>query len=506
MDASQTVATWVGTLFTAVGLGSLIAQSSTITNQLDPFYSFRNLEHLGLWADRQEKPKWYHLNKQPPVGPVITASVTNGFCGGNVVRLTRKPTAEVGKVGWTALLSVLHPAPGPPKAPVPNGVLEEKLAPTIDSAERGIAGRTPSQSFVGWNALHRQPLHKHGESACLAIDRRTFIALLSIQNGRVIFNYSGPAGLRASYPAYNGIWYIEWPIGGPAIARFSHYVTEGKECYPAFVSVRVDKCINMLAGIVETGTSKIAFPGRKGSGEWVLEFEARGYDGAHGSRLLYNILGGKSHEVAKLFQRRAANDIGETVYVAKLAVPSVDDNNRKAILYIRARESEILQESLDCLPWSSINWSLHRGMKDILVAYGKATMDFYRNALALVLKDRVKECSQMLIKRGWDPAFVWESMPDMAYNAVMAGAGNSGNAVRVLTDAALQSWTKGEEDLDRTCFWEAHYRTPGENKEADVGVLDEDAVIALTKYVVLESSQELDYQMYHELPMEMLMA
>lgn len=35
--------------------------------------------------------------------------------------------------------------------------------------------------------------------------------------------------------------------------------------------------------------------------------------------------------------------------------------------------------------------------------------------------------------------------------------------------------------------------------------LSDDDVVALTKFVVLEWSQELDYQMYHDLPMLLLL-
>ena len=202
------MATWVGTVCTAVGLGSLIAQSSTITDQLDPFYQFRNQEHLGLWANRQKHPPWYRLSQHPPTGPHVTASFPFGFCGSNTILMSSNPTTSVGKAGWTVLLAVLHPDTGHPKAPSP-GDLQNEKQPThdVNLAEKGEIKRQISGSSQEWSHLRPlKPLHRHDGSACLAIERRTFIALLSIQNGRAQFNYSAAAGLRASYPAYNGIW------------------------------------------------------------------------------------------------------------------------------------------------------------------------------------------------------------------------------------------------------------------------------------------------------------
>lgn len=45
-------------------------------------------------------------------------------------------------------------------------------------------------------------------------------------------------------------------------------------------------------------------------------------------------------------------------------------------------------------------------------------------------------------------------MPDLAANSVLAGNGNSGDSVRVVTDAALLLSSKSPgEALDETFFW-----------------------------------------------------
>lgn len=102
-------------------------------------------------------------------------------------------------------------------------------------------------------------------------------------------------------------------------------------------------------------------------------------------------------------------------------------------------------------------------------------------------------------------------MADLAAGAVLAGSGNSGDAVRIVTDIAAV-WYEGRRkmgdgpdsivSLDETMFW----RVPHQQKEevgGERGGLSCMAVVALVKFFVLEWSVELDYQMYHDLPLEL---
>lgn len=59
MDTSATVATWLSFAVTVVGLGSIIAQASTIIDQMDPFHALRGTDHLGVWKARQAAFPWY---------------------------------------------------------------------------------------------------------------------------------------------------------------------------------------------------------------------------------------------------------------------------------------------------------------------------------------------------------------------------------------------------------------------------------------------------------------
>ncbi|KAJ5217722.1 uncharacterized protein N7469_011347 [Penicillium citrinum] len=151
------------------------------------------------------------------------------------------------------------------------------------------------------------------------------------------------------------------------------------------------------------------------------------------------------------------------------------------ILYAKGQESAIPDEALDNLPWSFLSWSLHRGLRDILVAYSKERMDR----------------SSRYSAPGWDSQVVIHEMEDMASSAVLAGRGNSGDAVRVVTDIAVILWNGDSSALDETHFWRQLI------PELSSPTLSTMAVIALTKCFVLEWSLDLDYQLYHDFPLEL---
>ena len=128
-------------------------------------------------------------------------------------------------------------------------------------------------------------------------------------------------------------------------------------------------------------------------------------------------------------------------------------------------------------------------------------MDKFRKGLAQVLRQNIKKWPNDLEIKGWEPKFIRDSMPDIAYSSVMAGVGDSGDAVRIVTDAALLSWNGGiSETLDETAFWRAQLKSPSSGDAP----LTPQMLIALTKCFVLEWSIEFDYQIYHDLPTELL--
>ena len=514
MDAAATTTAWLSFVVTAAGLGSLISQASAIQDRLDPYHSSRTEKHLGSWIKRQPRKSWNRLAQPTPVGPVIYAKLVDGFCGLNVIGVSRLPIEKPGKASWTALLVIFHEQ-------VPNLICEsgtrnygpktktdlltrhikkQRSVGTIDvEASSGLR-----QEMQRWDYLETRELTRYNSSTCIVISRTTLITILGLCNARTTFRYSDASGLRASYASYCGYFYVEWPLGAPAVVHFypldSH--TTSTDVYPVMFQVRVDKCVQMMAGVITSadGTSfQCAFPGRKPPGKWILEYQRKGFPGAHGSRHLYNLMGGKVCEVDFLLARRMEEETPSSS--VELRMPSTDKNTQLSLL-IPETEQKILEQALDSLPWSSLSWSIHRGLRDVLVAYAKPTMDKHRPHLAFRLREFIHEQPEQLEANGWAGTFVRGAMAELAANSVLAGSGNSGDSVRVVTDTALLlSLSKKDSTvLDETDFWRSERHDLSEDSPLSAA-----AIIALTKCFVLEWSVEFDYQIYHDLPPELLL-
>lgn len=416
---------------------------------------------------------------------------------------------------------------------------------TENGISKGLALAHP------WSMVKMQDLVRHRDTAGIQITRTTLITLPCISNKRELFKFSGSSGHRASYPSYAGLWTVEWPIGSPAVVTLSLHDlftvnSDGnRDTYPPSVGLRVDRCIEMLAGVINDTRSRtrIAFPGRKAI-PGRLEFQRRGFAGYHGSRPFFNMSGGKFSDVDLLFWRNIGfedeRNFEGNPSIHRVSLPSLT-KGQTVQLFILPDEYGMILNALDLVPWAHLSWSMHRGMRDILLAVGKPIMDRYRERLAITLRRIVESQRTEFWAKGWGQGFVARSMPSIVYSTVMAGGGDSGDVIRALTDAALVSlgitemWST---KLDRTTFWsstmkpnttkgsresppEASLRLASKNLSDTTSVvkrpgssvsfseteteLTADAVIALTKFVVLEWSQELDYQLYHDLPMTLLL-
>ncbi|KAI0476177.1 hypothetical protein GGR56DRAFT_674668 [Xylariaceae sp. FL0804] len=567
MDASGLAVSWLSFGATVVGLGGLISQASEINNKMDPFHAMRTREYLGIWFQRQDAFPWWRLAKPPPQGPVVEGrGLAGGFCGANTLHVTRIPLLFPGQAGWSLILTMLHPeAPSSLLASRPTtGADAEKAESDSEqgpgsgwgssSGEEGEGVQQAAAANAHWDHLDRRALTRHQTSACIVISRATLIQMLVFTNARPVFQYSDATGFRGAYPSYCGQWYITWPIGQEAIVKFrAHDSIGATEVLPRAFVHRVDRTAQMATGVIVSAPSpspsvasnkpspvsseaeeerqdnkeekdeeglRVAFCGRKPAGTYRLEHSARGFQGAHGSRHLYNMLGGRAYEIDYLFARaltspldlssdsdRDASSEQQQQEVLILTLPS-KDNAGPVSMHIPPATEHILQHALDVLPWTSLSWSIHRGLRDILVAYARPTMDAHRASLAALLRSAVAApaTASALRARGWDPAFVRHNMADMAASAVLAGAGNSGDSVRVVTDiVAVMIGGKGDGGnreelarLDNVRFWR------GRPRSAKMEVkLDKDAIVALTKVFVLEWSQEFDYQIYHHLPISL---
>jgi hypothetical protein len=507
MDASAAIATWLSFAVTAVGLGGLISQANAINDKMDPFHSYRNVHYLGVWFRRQKQFPWWLLAKPPPVGPELKAGLSAAFCEVNLLYVTRLPltsTGSSGRASWAVLLAIFH---------TQKAVLEQVNTLSVDHAEKGqtkehhnlprlsISSRDGDEP---WIRLKRMPLKQYQSSACVTISRTTFITFLCLTNARKVFQYSDAAGFRAAYASYSGQWHVNWPIGQEAMVKLMPHDSHSTktDVYPLNFVQRVDSCVHMQAGIVRSQSEdiKIAFCGRKPAGNYVLKYVAKGFPGAHGSRHLYNMMGGKVYEVDFM----SAVSIRDSEFPEGAIVLSLPNSNaektRQVVHMVVPKEcQEKIRWALDCLPWNSLSWSIHRGMRDILLEFGKPVMDEFRSDLAVLLKQTIADNPTALEDIGWNHEFVRKSMGDMASSAIMDGSGDSGDLVRVVTDVARAYLGHTELDkhfaaLDEVEFW----RLPATERS-----LDRAGVIALTKFFVLEWSVETDYQLYHQLPLTM---
>ncbi|KAI8966563.1 hypothetical protein F5Y11DRAFT_108337 [Daldinia sp. FL1419] len=508
MDTANLAAAWLSFAVTTVGLGGLISQASAINDQLDPFHANRTAEYLGIWFQRQQRFPWWRITKPPPLGPAIAARMADGFCGVNVLHVTRIPVALSGKAGWSMILAMFnHDVPslyalaeeGGEKGA--GGRASGSMA-TLAS-EEGRETRCAQAQSASWSHVARKPLKRHQTHACIVMSRTTLVTMLVVTNGRPVFQYSDASGFRAGYASYCGQWYITWPIGQEAIVKFAAHDSIGAtEVLPRSFPQRVDRCGQMVSGVVSSPTSDFAvgFGGRKASGTYRLEYAPKGFQGAHSGRHLYNMLGGRAFDVDFLYARPSVSDAGAEDLT--LDLPSKDTGDRTVIMIVPSAEEDVIKRALDSLPWTCLSWSMHRGLRDILLAYGRPAMNHYRKPLASLLQQTVTERPEVFRSRGWDPEFVRNSMGHMAASAILSGGGNSGDSVRVVTDIAAvyagQSW--GLERLDEVNFWRP--RTWSGSPQETPG-LDVEAVVALTKFFVLEWSQEFDYQLYHHLPISL---
>ncbi|KAJ5095198.1 hypothetical protein N7532_007489, partial [Penicillium argentinense] len=256
-------------------------------------------------------------------------------------------------------------------------------------------------------------------------------------------------------------------------AHDSH--VSSKDVYPAVFAQRADKCLQMLARMIDSKTPngfKCAFPGRKSSGIWRLEYAPKGFGGVHSGRHLYNMTGGNVNEPTDMEQ-----ELSECTVLLRL--PNKEDGMPDVILYVRDQESAIL-EDLDNLPWSFLSWSIHRGLRDILTAYSKVRIDSYRNCLANTQRLAVLNRPENLIARGWDSQFVRYYMADMASSIVLARQGNAGDAVRIVTDIPASLCDGDALASDETHFWRPSISEPYPS------ILSTMTVVALDKCFVLD--------------------
>lgn len=425
----------------------------------------------------------------------ITASLNTGFCGQIRVAISRLPVGTQDTSSASSLdvlLRVIH-------APTATGQLVGNRLET-SSHERTTLPTSPFQ-------------HIRSSSLGVPISRVTLITLLLISNSRPTFQYADASGYRSNFAGYFGQWYINWGRGEQATVTLrphdSHKLST--DVYPPMLVLSVKSCINMMAGVVIKASSprnfNVAFPGRMTPGAYILKFQPRGYAGSHGSRHIYNMSGGAVYEIDFLLMKRLLNTKAydaQANQTITLTLPSSDEAGEVS-LCVEAGEQDLLAKALDNLPWSSLSWSLHRGLRDLLLAFAKPTMDEYRQALAERLATTAEENVDLIASKGWNHDFVKQHMAAMARSCILAGRGNSGDMIRIVTFLAELCCTTPSESIGDTKFWTKDRLGKSDSERSckapnRASSIDGDAVVALTKCVVLEWSVDFDYQVYHHFP------
>lgn len=136
-----------------------------------------------------------------------------------------------------------------------------------------------------------------------------------------------------------------------------------------------------------------------------------------------------------------------------------------------------------------------------MLRFAQPAMDRLRKNLTSSLHAAVGAKKHRLQTLGGSADVVDESMANIAFNAVMAGEGNSGDSVGAVTDVAFLLCPSSRMlALDEITFWRQEQYRAG-----DVPELSTDAIIALAKFFVLEWSTKFDYHMFHDLPPQLMM-
>lgn len=442
----------------------------------------------------------YTLSKE--AANELKANLKYGFCGQNEICVSRLPVERQRNGSLSNLLGLFHERDAQVTVLANELVSSKKSWKALDNRPSFLELQTQNLQPSRWQKLRSADgSYEFFARSGTDISRNTLITLLVLSNARSIYEYSDSSGYRAAFGSWIGQWYINWRAGKQAVVTLRPHDSHSpaSDVYPPTFSARVDRCVQMMAGVVIDANSpqsfSVAFPGRLAPGNYQLEYQKNGFGLSHGSRHLYNMNGGKVFEIDFLFPR-PIDKVNQQDEVC-LRLPSTRED-AFVWLQVPPQEYKILEEALDKLPWANLSWSMHRGMRDLLLACARDRMDQSRSLLAEQLRDSAASNHTLLVEGGWNSDFARSGMAEMAASAVLAGRGNSGDAVRVVTALAEQIHKGTTEQRDRTLFWRSRRRADGLRRGPD-------EVVALVKCFVLEWSQDFNYQMYHQLPLNLLL-
>ncbi|KAF2454955.1 hypothetical protein BDY21DRAFT_365953 [Lineolata rhizophorae] len=481
---------------------------------------------------------------EAPRGPIPVACLADSFCGHEIVYLTPTPTRYPDKGLANPLFGVMHltetRAPEKSKgafadAPATTtvttsstfkpGQLQRIKTKTLfgdDESEIGLSSlRTNSslQTIVRWDTL---PWHPHillaGSQAvpsnspafrsCIAISRATLLTMLAVSSMRLMQRLRGPSGLRYVYRGYIGIFTVDWPLGGNATVQFNllDTRTSQKDVYPRGFYRSVRHAINMMCGCIDDGKAfRVHVSGRRKKGTYRMDYLVKGLNGCVAARDLYDMMGGDVYAVDLLSLVLITESTDVDSGSMTLQLPALGEESSAATtVHIGPSVINILAELMDKIPWTQLAWPMHRGLKDVIVAYGKPMWRAYRRALANTLRRTVIGREEQLIKQGWDQRFVYETLADLVADAALR---EGGSLTRAVTSVALLLWENCDTNdprLHETQFWRNHVGPKAEEVDPDV-MLDVDTVVALSKLYTVHASYEFDYGVHYDFPTQLLL-
>lgn len=141
-----------------------------------------------------------HAKTKPETGPSLMASMKDGFCGHNELLISRLPFMPPGNCSWKILLHLLH---------------EINASYAVDEENLGLGQEI-------WKNVPTTELERRDNLSGVSISRITLITLLTLSNGRVIYEYSDSSGYRAAFGSWIGQWYLNYRVGHPAVVTYGH--------------------------------------------------------------------------------------------------------------------------------------------------------------------------------------------------------------------------------------------------------------------------------------------
>ena len=531
LDLAGVLAAWWAALTSTIALVAILPALYSIRALLDPFEGARGRQHLGVWAN----PKWHWtLMRPPPQGPIIEADL-HACLGCDIIYLSGHPLPGMGIPSWATFLREFHAFDLRLSCSIDSGPVSKHS----DRLEKGLAwnfnqsrnvrdeisnlvdsGKTHSSEEHWKKEIKNQTLVMYNGIASTMIDSTTLVVFILLSQMTMEYRHDGPMGVSITFVGYTGKLRIK--SGAETVVEYEQFrdVQKGHNPYPISFPRKPRDCVHMGLGIVDRNPEdKVAFDDRQPSDGrgYTITLQRKGYHGQSYANDVYDLMGGHSRDVDFL------------------AFKPIEGSHEMRNLYEFCTEGGysffldqdmcmIIADCLDKLPWSVLGWSIHEGMRDILLGFASASLDLYRQELAVLFRMAAKTYADNLIAKEWKEGFVRTRMPDIV-GAAFDNRLKSGNVCRVIAALAEEIWEHGLPTTTTTTtmtaitayqstdaitkpthFWREQLQHPlGSMARPMKKSLDPDAIVALTKAYFLKCSYEFDYRVYHKLPQKMTM-